>query len=105
MEIAHGIAQPRRVLDDNDGVFRQIVERSRHFRVDERQILVRRGQRTRFAQTFGIAFEVCLQIRVLLFPAARGERQNGFCQSGRAAFRQRRNRLHARQTAQALALL
>ena len=105
VEIAHRVAQTGRVLDDNDGVFRQIVERGRHFGINERHILVRCGQRTGLAQTFCVPFKVSLQIRVLLLPAGRGQRQNSLCQSCRTALRQCRNGFHARQTAQALALL
>ena len=105
VEIAHRVAQTGRVLDDDDGIFGQIVERGRHFGINERHILVRCGQRTGLAQTFCVPFKVSLQIRVLLLSAGRGECQNSLCQSCRTALRQCRNGFHARQTAQALALL
>ena len=105
VEIADSVAQTRRVLDEHDGVLRQIVERGRHFGINERHILVRCGQRTGLAQTFRVPFEVSLQICVLLLSAGRGECQNSLCQSCRTALRQCRNGFHTRQTAQALALL
>ena len=105
VEIADSVTQTRRVLDEHDGVLRQIVERGRHFGINERHILVRCGQRTGLAQTFCVPFKVSLQIRVLLLPAGRGECQNSLCQSCRTALRQCRNGFHAWQTAQALALL
>ena len=105
VEIADSVTQTRRVLDDDDGIFGQIVERGRHFGINERHILVRCGQRTGLAQTFRVPFEISLQICVLLLPAGRGECQNSLCQSCRTALRQCRNGFHAWQTAQALALL
>ena len=105
VEIAHRVAQTGRVLDDDDGIFGQIVERGLHFGINERHILVRCGQRTGLAQTFCVPFKVSLQIRMLLLPAGRGECQNSLCQSCRTALRQCRNGFHAWQTAQALALL
>ena len=105
MKIPRGVAQARRILDEDERVLRQIVERRRHLRIDERQILVRRRERSALAQALRVAFQIFLKFGVLFFSAARGKRCDRLRQSCRAALRERRQRLHARQTAQRFTLL
>ena len=57
-KVAHRIAQARRVLDQHDRILGQIIEGSRHFRIDERQVFVRRGQAAGLFQTLGVALNV-----------------------------------------------
>ena len=105
MKIPRGVAQARRILDEDERVLRQIVERRRHLRIDERQILVRRRERSALAQALRVAFQIFLKFGVLFFSAARGKRRDRLRQPCRAALRERRQRLHARQTAQRFTLL
>ena len=105
VKVASRVAQTRRVLDEHERVFRQIIERSRYFRVNKRHILVRRRERAALAQTFRIALQIFLKLGVLLLAAGGNKRQHRFRKSCRAALRECRNGFHARQAAQRVALL
>ena len=103
-KIARRIAQAGCVLDQHDRVFRQIVERSRHLRIDEWQVLVRSRQAAGLLQPFGVALNVRFQLR-MLFPPCGQRTAHGPGKAVHAARRKVRQRFHARQAAQSLNLL
>ena len=103
-KIAHRIAQARRVFDQHDRIFRQVVQQRRHLGVDERQVFVRRGQAAGLFQPLGVALDVGGEVLVLF--AAGGQRAaHRPSKPVHAAGREVGQGLHARQAAQRVHLL
>ena len=99
VKVAQRVAQARRILDEYDRIFRQVVERSRNLRVDEWQIFVGCGQRAGLFDALRVVFDVRGKVGMLLF-AGRQQAAHGFGQTLGAARREVRQRFHARQAAQ-----